>query len=319
MKNVFLFLIIIITLFSSCTASTSTDTSITDSNLCSSHESNEISNDASQKESSDTSDQEQMAVKDFFADEKVIEVECDSGTFLVKQTKHTYRDSDLILLYIENQSSKDYSVTINGKYLDVSGETMQTETQTFDQFYSGYQNYFIFYPNSTFSKFEYTLSFGDVKKLSNNDPKSYDKDIRVTDFEYKFLRLEKGKDVIRKLLVENDDHTMYPSIIAYITYSNLTEFVRTPYLDIILYNQKGEVVSIFSRAPYISGGQSFGNGEPFPIYQTTEETVVWPEKYLGEISAIVCVRSIDTYPNLQQHTPERFTTDGLGTEYDFAE
>ena len=112
MKNVFLFLIIIITLFSSCTASTSTDTSITDTNLCSPHESNEISNDASQKELSDTSDQEQMAVKDFFADEKVIEVECDSGTFLVKQTKHTYRDSDLILLYIENQSSKDYSVTI---------------------------------------------------------------------------------------------------------------------------------------------------------------------------------------------------------------
>lgn len=319
MKKTVLFISIIIMILSSCTTPTPMDTSATYSNLSSSFESTEYSEDISHLESSNNTNSGTFESNNFFANEKVSEIKINDGSFLVKQTKHAYRDSDFILLYIENQTDKDYSITISGKYLDDAGEAIKFEDQAFDQFYSGYHNYFIFFPNFTFSKFEYTLSFGDVKKLSNNDPKSYDKDIRVTDFEYKFLRLEKGKDVIRKLLVENDDHTMYPSIIAYITYSNLTEFVRTPYLDIILYNQKGEVVSIFSRAPHISGGQFFGNGEPFPIYQTTEETVVWPEKYLGEISAIVCVRSIDTYPNLQQHTPERFTTDGLGTEYDFVE
>lgn len=267
----------------------------------------------------DNSISETTQSEKFFADQKVFKIEIDTGTFLVKQTKHTYRDSDLILLYIENQSSKDYSLTISGKYLDQSGEIIKSEEQTFDQYYSGYKNYFLFYPDAYFSDFEFTLSFGEVKKLSNDDPRSSDKDIRVTDFEYKFLGLEEGKDVIPKLLFENEDFTRYPSIIAYLTCSNHTSFARVPYLEIILYNSNGEIISIFSRAPYLGLEQPFGNGEPFPIYQTTKESLVWPEKYLGEISAIVCVLSIDTYPALQQHAPARFTQEGLATEYEYTD
>lgn len=319
MRKIVLFVSCFFVLLSACTAATTTESNATDSIPHAFFESSENPAESSIPESSDTSDQEQTEAKDFFADEKVIEVECDSGTFLVKQTKHTYRDSDLILLYIENQSSKDYSVTINGKYLDSVGNVISSEERTFDQFYSKYQNYFIFYPNTVFSDFEFTLSFGEAKKLSNDDPRSLDKDIRVTDFEYKFLRLEEGKDVIRKLLIENNDFTRYPSIIAYLTCSNHTTFERVPYLEIILYNSNGEIISIFSRAPFLGCEQPFGNGEPFPIYQTTKESLVWPEKYLGEISAIVCVLSIDTYPALQQHAPARFTQEDLATEYDYTD
>ena len=144
----------------------------------------------------DNSISETTQSEKFFADQKVFKIEIDTGTFLVKQTKHTYRDSDLILLYIENQSSKDYSLTISGKYLDQSREIIKSEEQTFDQYYSGYKNYFLFYPDAYFSDFEFTLSFGEVKKLSNDDPRSSDKDIRVTDFEYNKLGIQEPDIVI---------------------------------------------------------------------------------------------------------------------------
>ncbi len=68
-----------------------------------------------------------------------------------------YGDVSIALLDITNGTDKNYSVTIHGKYLGKDGNVLKTETQTWDQFASGLQKYFLFRPNMLFDKFEYTI------------------------------------------------------------------------------------------------------------------------------------------------------------------
>ena len=80
-----------------------------------------------------------------------------SGEFVVSEKKYDYKDANLELLYVENQTNRHCNVTIHGKYLDENGETIQEETQTFEAFPSGWSNNFIFYPKIAFDSFTYEL------------------------------------------------------------------------------------------------------------------------------------------------------------------
>lgn len=80
-----------------------------------------------------------------------------TGEFVVSEKKYDYKDANLMLLYVENQTNRDFRVTINGKYLDEKGNVIEEETQTFDAFPAGWSNYFIFYPRRAFESFTYEL------------------------------------------------------------------------------------------------------------------------------------------------------------------
>lgn len=79
------------------------------------------------------------------------------GGFVVRDRKYAYEGNDLVILNVENQTNQNYTVTINGAYLDESGEVLKEETQTFEGFEAGWQNYFLFQPNIVFDRFTYTL------------------------------------------------------------------------------------------------------------------------------------------------------------------
>lgn len=80
-----------------------------------------------------------------------------SGEFVVSEKKYDYKDANLELLYVENQTNRHCNVTIHGKYIDENGETIQEETQTFEAFPAGWSNNFIFYPKIAFDSFSYEL------------------------------------------------------------------------------------------------------------------------------------------------------------------
>ena len=80
-----------------------------------------------------------------------------TGDFVVSEKKYDYKDANLMLLYVENQTNRHYNVTINGKYLDENGETIKEESQTYEGFPSGWSNHFIFYPKMAFDSFTYTV------------------------------------------------------------------------------------------------------------------------------------------------------------------
>ena len=80
-----------------------------------------------------------------------------TGDFVVSEKKYDYKDANIMLLYVENQTNRHYNVTIKGKYLDENGETIQEETQTFEGFASGWANHFVFYPRKAFASFTYSV------------------------------------------------------------------------------------------------------------------------------------------------------------------
>ena len=80
-----------------------------------------------------------------------------TGEFVVSEKKYDYKDANLELLYVENQTNRHCNVTIHGKYLDENGETIREETQTFEAFPAGWSNHFIFYPRTAFDSFTYTV------------------------------------------------------------------------------------------------------------------------------------------------------------------
>lgn len=95
-----------------------------------------------------------------------------TGEFVVSEKKYDYKDANLVLLYVENQTKRHYNVTIKGKYLDENGETLKEENQTFEAFPAGWTNNFIFYPKVAFDSFTYELETEEYV----NEPLRSDKD-----------------------------------------------------------------------------------------------------------------------------------------------
>lgn len=93
-----------------------------------------------------------------------------SGEFVVSEKRYSYEGTDLMVLFVENQTDRHYNVTINGTYFDENGETLKTESQTFEGFAAKWQNYFIFRPEMDFERFEYSLEVEENKE----DPIHYD-------------------------------------------------------------------------------------------------------------------------------------------------
>lgn len=126
-----------------------------------------------------------------------------SGEFVVSDKKYNYNGANLELLHVENQTNRNYNVTIHGTYLDESGETIKEETQTFEAFPAGWSNYFIFYPypRTTFEDFIYTI---DMEECTG-DSMAFDADgiplASFIEFAYeKNLRWQRGLQPI------NDEH-----------------------------------------------------------------------------------------------------------------
>ena len=86
-----------------------------------------------------------------------------TGGFIVSEKKYDFEGNNLVVLNVENQTDKNYTITINGAYLDENGEVLREETQAFEGFEAGWKNYFLFQPDLTFDSFTYTL---DVQEFS---------------------------------------------------------------------------------------------------------------------------------------------------------
>lgn len=266
----------------------------------------------SAEENSDDVSEEQSTLpegRELFDGAAVQEVEIDGGVFLVKQIKKQFNGDDLVLLYIKNLTNNDYSVTIDGSYLDENGNVLLTESQTFIQYYAGYENYFLFRPETAFDDFSYTLSFDEAKRLTYVEYDGSIQEIRADDVLFEFGYINDDWDVhIHPFAVEKQDNNRYPTISAYTsTIVNDPGYARQIFMHWVLYNGEGEIIAIFSKAHIPSYGVQLGERfSAFPIYQTVKDELVWPEMFLGEIKGIGCVHEVDRYPNEFEHNYEMY-------------
>ena len=85
------------------------------------------------------------------------------GKFVAKDKTYDYQGNNVTILTLENQSEANCTVTIHAKFLSADGTVLKTETQSFEGFPAGWQNYFVFMPQIQYDAMEYTL---DVKQYT---------------------------------------------------------------------------------------------------------------------------------------------------------
>ena len=198
-----------------------------------------------------------------------------TGDFVTKYKTYTYEGNNLAIVKLENHTTQNYTVTINAKYLDVAGNELKAETQTFEGFPAGWENHLVFKPDIQFAKFTYTVSlniFNGECALSANS-KAY------------FKRLYEGKSVIDALGMTGD-HTKYPTILIEFEFANLKDTYMDTYR--ILFNNAGEIYFIQRIKLSI-----FDNTETkmSNLVQTTDETIVWPDELKDNVTGIVAIQS----------------------------
>ena len=199
-----------------------------------------------------------------------------TGDFVTKYKTYSYEGYNLAIIKLENHTTQNYTVTINAKYLDAAGNELKGETQTFEGFPAGWDNHLVFKPDIQFAKFTYTVSlnvFNGECALSANS-KAYLK------------RLYEGPMFIRELAMNKGDYTKYPSILAEF------ELVNCKNLSInmwqIVFDNTGKIFFITYLEAEISNASST---KVYPLLQTTEKTIAWPDEIKGNVTGIVAIQS----------------------------
>ncbi len=287
----------------------------------------------SEEENSDDVSEEQSTLPEgrkLFDGAAVKEVEADGGVFLVKQVKKNYYEEELVLLHIVNQTDKDYCLTIDGNYLDEKGNVIKNERQTFIQYYAGYENYFIFRPKTEFAEFSYSLSFEDAIDITVEDFFGNIQQLRADDVSFRFSHTEEHLLHIEPLVIQENDQNRYPTLVVFTNAANKQEASRFTWLHWVIYNEHGEIVSVYGENDSSPGNTSLGDTRSaFPIFQTVKNTLVLPEQFTGKLFGIPCIHWVsatvfpeEDYPKLNEmppFEPSNETTNWVGTLFDYEE
>lgn len=195
---------------------------------------------------------------------------------LVKSKKYAYKENDIVILNVTNQTNTNYIVTVRGTYLDKDGKAIKNEEQSFDQFSAGYQNNFLFNPGIAFEDFTY-----EIQTAPTNEP------MHVDNLDIQFHRLFETEAPDFSLAMQGDD-TFYPIIMAEFVYQCKTDVQLHVTGYWIIINDKDEIISIEIIGAAIDSRLAYKHKT---LYHTEEDELVWPENMTGEIRAVhaVCV------------------------------
>ncbi len=77
--------------------------------------------------------------------------------FVVSDKMYDFEGNNLVVVNVENNTNKNYSIYIHGQYLDENGKVLKEETKEFRGFAAGWKNNFFFTPGIPFAKFTYRM------------------------------------------------------------------------------------------------------------------------------------------------------------------
>ncbi|MBQ7337833.1 MAG: hypothetical protein IJW40_05170 [Clostridia bacterium] len=197
------------------------------------------------------------------------------GKFVAKDRTYDYQGNNVTILTLENQSEANCTVTIHAEFLSADGTVLKTETQSFEGFPAGWQNYFVFMPQMKYDTMEYTLEI-----------EQYTGEMYFTSTSGHVLGdiYEIGVPLREKMAI--GDYEKYSSISAKFDAVDMPE---TPYYKIlvsIVFDNTGEIANIHTQH-----GSFWGEGHFNDIVYTppvpTKEPLDWPEELDGGVTGIV--------------------------------
>lgn len=213
---------------------------------------------------------------------EISDEEAFTGEFVVKDKKYTFEGNNLVIVSVENQTNKNYSVTVEGTYLDKDGNVLKTETQTFDQYSAGYSGYFLFKPNMQFDKFTYKF------ETENADGPFYVKDITP-----KFNELREFPCAIDEEMAQGN-YTRYPTIIASFSMAYAGSTTVCAIITWCLVKENGEIIAILDNSHWLYPKDTTERTFQSKVLQTKDDKIQWPDGWRGEIHAICVVTKVFT-------------------------
>ncbi len=205
-------------------------------------------------------------------------------SFLVKEKQYTFEGNGLMVLDITNQAGADYSITVTGVYYDEAGEVLATETQSFEGFASGYQNFFVFDPHAPFADFSYTV------EAEIFEGAAYAENISAVMVE------TYTQDGINADKAMAGDFSRYPTLYAKFTYQNENNARLSATFVLVLYNENDEIVSCFEYTPVMEPNTPLGEDyKSWELCQLLDGQTEFPEKYDGELRAVIGLKSVSPY------------------------
>ena len=200
------------------------------------------------------------------------------GKFVAKDKTYAYQGNNVTIIKLENQSEANCTVTIHAEFLSADGTVLKTETQSFEGFPAGWQNYFVFMPQIQYDAMEYTL-----------DVKQYTGEMYFTSTSgYVLGKIYEDKLPLRQTMAQGD-YGKYSSILA--KFDSL-EIPKTPYykrLFSIVFDNTGEIAVIHTQRGQLSG-EGYYQIRVYAPPVPTKEPLDWPEELDGGVTGIVAIR-----------------------------
>ena len=202
-----------------------------------------------------------------------------TGEIVVKDKIYVYGEKKAVIVTVENNTNKNYSVTLSGSFLDGDGNVVSTEEQTFNQYSPGYSGYFLFTPDIEFETFSCTI-----------DTDETDGPFHAKDIVLKFHGLEETLNYnMNDAEFAAGDHNKYPTLNARFSaaYKGSAEELKIGVLWVMI-NENDEIVDIIAKDPRPHpGGEE--DHQSYHICQSTDGPLEWPEEWQGDIKAIPVV------------------------------
>ena len=203
------------------------------------------------------------------------ETESDGGDFVCKDKMYEYQGNNITVLKLENHSEANCTVTIQAKFLSKSGTVLKTETQSFEGFPAGWQNYFVFMPQMKYATMEYTL---DVEEYTGKMYFASTSGYVLGDI------YEEGMPLREKMAI--GDYEKYSGIMAKF---DAVDLPKTPYykrLISIVFDNIGEIANIHTQHGPFSG-EGYFNDIVYTPPVPTKQPLDWPEELDGGVTGIV--------------------------------
>lgn len=201
-----------------------------------------------------------------------------SAGFVIKDKKYAFKGNDLVILSVENQTEDNYSLTINGSYLDKDGKVLKTESQTFEGFSAGFSNYFVFQPGIVFDRFEYTVA-----------TEMFDGVCLIDSYEIRSAELKEVKMIATE---EKGDPKNYPSIVVsyqeYSTYDKNIEVVRY----VIVIDSNDNVYYVQLRHSEVLPKEADQGWNIQKLCYEKADTIVWPDELKGDVKILFAITEV---------------------------
>lgn len=230
-----------------------------------------------------------------------------NDAFVVRERKFDYKDNDhnLVVLSVENQTDKNYMLTVKGQYLDENGTVLKEESQTIEGFAAGWQNNLFFAPDISFDKFLYTLEtevytgacYTNLFRYSwsHRDITSQDFEKAVWEAKERTLALQAGKPFAA------GNPVYLPCITFDLIHECTTQFddYVCVWESVLFLNEQDEVIDV--QLDWITGvyypmnaGDKVGKGKEYYFFPDPYDRT-WPTELKEDLTVLIGVTKAGVY------------------------